>query len=755
MAVGANTAVLSFADAVLFRPLPYADPDNVFVLQMADRQDRLTGERSTLTPFPQLHAINDCCQSVSEVGLSDDGPGVFIETPDGRRRLPTVAVTSNYLGILGVIPARGRLLGPGDAGPESRAAMLSHAFWQQHFAGDDAIVGRNTAIGNAAFAIVGVLPRDFVFPSVFARGADIVVLVAQPSRDQKGGAFHPVVRIARGVTRERAQAEIDAAVAPVAQALQQEATPILDEVRTVLYLVAQPIMRFLLAAAGLVLLIGCANLATMMLVRGRRAAREHAMRLALGASRARLVRTMVGEAMIVSVIASLLAVVTTALLFDWLAAQVPGVGLRSAPVGISGRVLFWSLAAGLGVMLAFSVVPAWRAASVDVLALIQNRGGRRRSGSLVGQPLVIVQIALAVTVIFGAAIAARAFVTVLQTPLGFSPGNVMVVSTGFADRQLHLNAIEQLRQRADVIAVSAGGFIPFSGRTVDHGVWVAGQRTAAGAAQVLPGYFEAISAPLVRGRLLAWEDTQVNPDAAVLSTSAASSIFPGTDAIGQMFGDGRGRSFRVVGIVADVVHSLGGRPDRPLAYVMPPLAGRSFLDKLVVRMREQRETALADVRVEVRKAIPGATVGTSWWSDQISRDTAYRNPRFQTLVLGTFALLALIVTALGIFAVVGHQVVGRSREMGVRLAIGATPHSLMRLVVGQAVVPVLLGLGGGGLLIYWGRGLAEAQMYAVNTRDPWTLAIAATTVLVAAVAAAYVPARRATRIDPVAVLRAE
>jgi ABC-type antimicrobial peptide transport system permease subunit len=188
---------------------------------------------------------------------------------------------------------------------------------------------------------------------------------------------------------------------------------------------------------------------------------------------------------------------------------------------------------------------------------------------------------------------------------------------------------------------------------------------------------------------------------------------------------------------------------------MPGLTGRSFVDTLVLRMRERRETAVAEIRAEIRSISATAPLTVRWWSDMIDRDTAYRNPRFQALVLGTFGVLALGVTALGILAVVGHQVVSRTREMGVRLAIGAAPRSLVHLVVRQAMRPVVLGLAGGLLLVHWARSLVEAQLYEVNTHDPWMLALVVVSVLAATLVAAYVPARRATRIDPVTVLRAE
>jgi hypothetical protein len=337
--------------------------------------------------------------------------------------------------------------------------------------------------------------------------------------------------------------------------------------------------------------------------------------------------------------------------------------------------------------------------------------------------------------------------------LGFSPHNVVRVSLG-GPRQVFVDALDRLRQRPDVLAAGAVGSIPFSGMNSDVGVQVNSVRSAAAGIQVLPGYFEATGIPLIRGRLLAPQDLQMEPDAAVVSEAAGRMLFGDRDPVGATFEDSRGtRRFRVVGVVGNVRQSLGTSNERPQAYVMPE-GVPSFLRGLVVRLRDRRHAALAEIEADLRTVTPKVS-NPAWWSDAIADVTAYRNPRFQTLVLGTFAFLALGVTALGIFAVVGHQVVSRTREMGVRLAIGAAPRSLVRLVVGQTIVPVVLGLAGGLVLIHWARGLAEAQLYQVDTRDPWTLATAAAAVLIAALLAAYLPARRATRIDPVAVLRAD
>jgi hypothetical protein len=455
-------------------------------------------------------------------------------------------------------------------------------------------------------------------------------------------------------------------------------------------------------------------------------------------------------------VSALVALAITAVSFDALVALVPKVAYGHAPVGVSGRVALAALALGLGAALLFAVVPAWRAAGVDVLALIQNRRPRRGKGLRLGRPLVVVQVALAIVVVFGAVVATRAFVSVLRIPLGFSPENVIHASMGLmASRQPYIEAAERLRRRTDVLSLGVGGAIPFSGRGRDLAVRVNGAEAAAGAVQILPGYFESIGAPIVHGRALAWDDIRTNPGAAVLSASAARAMFPGQDPLGHSFDTGGEQQFHVVGVVADVRGNLGASADPALAYVITPPTGRSFIGSLMIRTRERREATLAEVRAELKAVAPNMAVSAAWWADEIASRTAYRNPRFQSLVLGTFALLALGVTTLGIFAIVGHQVVSRTREMGVRLAIGATPQSLVTTVVRQAIAPVVVGLGFGLLLIRWARGLAEAQLYEVNTRDPWTLAVAAAAVLVAALVAAYFPARCATRIDPVAVLRAE
>ena len=770
LTVGANTAILSIADAVLFRPLPYADADNVAIIQVRDKQ---SGRQATLTPYAYLEAINDGCPSVSEVGLLEPYSGKTrptIQTADGQTSVPAMEATANYFELLGVRAAHGRLFGSSDAGRAGAVAVLSYSAFQQIFGGDVSVVGKPITLGSATFDLLGVLPRGFVFPSVFAGRPSLVVLRTPLGLGAEGGTFHPIVRIASGVSHDRAQAEVETAAgaAFVSNADDrvrkegqrwQNAAPTLNDVRTILYPVGRPIMRFLFAAALFILLLGCANLANMMVVRGRRGLHDTAVRLALGASRSRLIRPMLFEALIIGLGGALLAVAVTSGAFEMLLRQVPPAAYGRADVGVDYRVFLIALAMGVFCAVSFSILPAWRVSGVDVASLIQRRGGRGSRVRL-GRPLVAVQAAIAVTVVFGAVVASRAFISILRIPVGFSSDGVATINlappagmTPTAYRAAMDRILEAVAARPDVEFAGAAGSMPFTGRAPDEGVRaVAGGPLSVGVVYALPGYPESIGLTPIRGRTWTRDDVATDPDSAVMSHSAAKALFGERDPIGATFDNGRGRQFRVIGIVGDVRNAID-RDSPPIAYAMPP-PGRGLLT-VVVKSRSRGASVLTDLKAEARRVASTGVITVDWWEDTIASNNAYRNPRFQTIVLTGLAALALGLTALGIFSVVAYLVAARTREMGVRLAIGASPGSLARLVIREALTPVAVGVVSGFLLIQWGKKLAEAQLFKVETGDPIALVAAAATVVVAGTLAAWLPARRATRINPTEVLRAE
>jgi predicted permease len=715
-----------------------------------------------LVPGDVLHEINEHHRGLGVVAMLDHGARIAMSTRDGTEGVHTVAASVDYFDVLGVRAAGGRLFDAGDADNGSRATILTYGAWQRQFGGDEQIVGRSITLGTTTFDIVGVLPRDFVFPSLFAGRPELVTVLPRVPLGATGGTFHPIVRLEPGITREQAQAELDALTARLAARNPQSAsvTPVLEDVRSVIYPTSRAITRFLLASATLVFLIGCANLANMLLARTLKGQREIGVRAALGASPIRLVRPLIFESAIVGVMGATLAVLVTSVTSDRLVQLVPPIAHGNAPVGVNLRVVVFALSLGLLGGLLFAIVPAWRSARLDVHALIQGRPRiYGRHAGRIGRTMVAFQAALAMVLVFGAVIATRALVSVLQVPLGFTPENVITVDvrpTGpnGSDRQaFYVRAANTLARRPDVVSVGAAGSIPLDGRAADEGVQTPGTREQlAGIVHVLPGYFETLGIRLVRGRLLDWDDVRTGADVSVLAESAVQALFPGRDPLGATFQNRGGRQFTIIGIVEDVRKSRE-LESAPLAYVIPEDATRQLT--LVVRTRTRQDAVLARIKNEIRALVPGTPVAAAWWADSISALTVYRNPRFQTLVLGTFAALALALTALGVFGVIAFLVTFRTHEMGIRLSIGATPRSLVALMVSQALLPVIAGLLIGLAATRWLSRFAEAQLYEVDTRDPFTLAVAASTVVVAAIIAAYLPARHASRVDPMIALRTE
>ena len=770
LAIGANTAIFSIADAVLFRPLPYANPDHLYVLMSLDPK---TGQRLRSVPFTYVQAISEHHRGLGEVGLRGPTTMTVHRGGDEAEWMETIAVTPEYLRVLGVHPLRGRLFDAADVGQAGSSAVITYEAWQRRFGSDETIIGRSVRLGTERRVVIGVLPPGFVFPATALNflysptgRTEFLTLGlppgSTPNRDvpqvvSGGLADEAVVRLEPGVSVEQAQAEIDSLVAPLQEGRTDRA--VLVNPRAVLFPTGRPIMAFLMVAAALVLLIGCANLANMLLARSRSREREIGMCAALGATRLRIVRPIVFETLIVGLASATVALLVTAASFDLLLRQVPPIAYRSASVRLDGRVAAFALTLGIIAGFAFAVVPAWWSARLDVLTLLKGRRmpvTRRRIAF--GHPMVVVQVALAIVLVFGALIAGRALVSVLRVPLGFSPENLLVVNaqpnpfTVPDLRGFYIRAVETLGSRGDVLAVGAGGSVPTDGFGRSEAVEISGDQRPVDALYVLPGYLETIGLSVLRGRRLTSEDI-ARGDVAVLSESAARALFPSRDAIGATFKTRQGRPFAVVGVVNDVKRSLTRQLD-PLAYVIPPPKMTRGMT-LVARTRTRSAGALVDTRREIGRLAPDIAVTAGWWSDSIDASTPYRNPRFQTLVLTTFAVLAITLTALGIFAVVSFAVATRIHEMGVRLAIGASPSSILRLVVRQALTPVVLGLLMGLVATQLLKRIAEAQLYEVDVRDPATLVTAAVTVLSAALFAAYLPARRASRTDPATVLRSE
>jgi putative ABC transport system permease protein len=757
LAIGANAAIFCFADAVLFRPLPYVDPDGVYVLQMADRR---TGIRATMVPFEQIQALNDAQGPLRDVAMLDSRPAVDAGSVPHPDAAPAVAVTTNYFQVLSVQPARGRLFDANDGSEADRVAVLSYRAWRQRFGADEQIVGRSLRVNDIRVDVVGVLPADFVFPTVFAGRPDVIFAMPSPRPGADGGTLQPIVRLKPGLTRAQAQAEIDARVSGIsaAKGSGSNVRPVLDEVRALLYPTGQPLLKLLLVASGLVLLISCANLVHMLLARMVTRERDMCIRAALGANRLQIVRPVVLETAMIVIGGVLLSVTVTYASFDLLIRQVPPAVYRNALVGVDARVIIFALAIGLAATLAMAAFLVWRTPRADGQPLTGASPVRPRSGHL-GRPMMAFQVALAIVLVHGAMIAVRSMVALLSTPLGFTSDHVITLTISPPGQAtngqpaFYRQLVQTIKARSDVVSVGAASAIPLDDEMPDYAVRRAdGSRTAAGVVPILPGYFETIGIPLRRGRQLEWDDAHRPEQAALLSESAARLLFPGRDPIGLSLTDSGGRLYSIVGIVGDVGTLPSGQV-RPLVYAVLQLP-RGYLT-VVARMRRDGALVPAELRQEVLAIAPGASVTARWWTTTINALSTYRIPRFRSLVLSAFGGLSLGLTMLGVFGIAAFRVAVRTRELGIRLALGAAPGGLVRLMISETLIPVVSGLLVGFALTFWVVGTAAQRLFGLDTRDVPTAILAAAVVLASAAVAAYIPARRATRVDPLVVLRVE
>ena len=776
LAVGANAAIFTVADAVLFRPLPYEEPERLSVVRSLDRA---TGRRSSAVPFPYVDAIRQRHSGVAAVALRSTTGFMLVTDSEGAQEVASLVAAPDYFQVLGVRPIRGRLFGAADVAEGYRRVMLTYESWRTRFGGDESIIGRDVYIGMLNRAIVGVLPPGFIFPSESLSYLDArtghaeFVTVAEPpapGADPKkrnsiirgGIAVDAVVRLRPGVTREQAQAELDVLCASIRPPRPADVnrSVVFDDVRSVLFPTGRQALIMLLVAAGCVLLVGCANLANMLIARAYRRDRDLAIHAALGASRVRLMRPLFFETLIIGAAAAILAILVTSIASDALIREVPPVAYGRAFIGVNLRVAAFSLTLGLLAGLLFALVPAWRSSQMDVQTLIRTRNRVRRHRRGFGRPMIAVQVSLAIVLVSGAVTTAREFLTVLNEPLGFVPDDLIAVRVGlFADdaalRDFYDGAVTTLGQRGDVLSAGAASSRPFDNGNAaetavvrNHGVPVV---------HVLPGYLETLRVQTVEGGLPPSHDAGTDLEPAVLTRSAARMLYPGRPSVGQTMPLERGRLARIIGVIEDVsgVDDVTGVSAGPaVAYVVPRELGR--VSTIVVRTRTRDARTFTDVRRQIVTLVPPTVVvKAAWIGESMGALSAYRDPRFQTLLLGSFATLGLGLAALGIFGTVGATVAMRTREMGVRIAIGAPPRALVRLVVRDACVPIAAGIVVGVAATRLVSRVAEARIAGLDPASLGSTCLAIAAVGVAGLLAAYLPARRASRVDPIVVLRSE
>jgi predicted permease len=779
LGIGATTAIFSVVDAVLLRPLPYRDPARLAVL--------LHRGRNPVAPANFLDWKRDA-SSFESMGAADFWQANLtgVDTPE---RVQGLHVTANLLPMLGVPPLIGRLFAPDEDAPgRDHTVVLGYRLWQRRFGGDPSVLGRTVTLDGEAHTVVGVMPRGFEFPPFWARGAEMWAAMPLADRAANRTAQSPRVfgRLSPGTSLPQARAEIATLTGRLEQAYPGTNRDVrvlsLDDV---VVGDVRPALLVLLGAVAFVLLISCANVAHMLLARAAARHKEVALRVALGASRGRMIRQLLTESVLLASIGGAAGVALAAAATRAVVAFGPADIPRLDATELDLRVLVFAVGVSFLTGIAFGLAPAVQASAPDL-----NRGLRESErGSTAGagrhrlrRLLMASEVSLALVLLVGAGLMIRTFVALRGVDPGFHPDHVLtaVVSvTGSPaaapGRRLafYRDVLERVRAMPGVVSAGAINHLPLAGDVWGVPFAVEGRpRPAVGESPhatfraVLPGYFETMGLPLVRGRDFDDRDALGAPGSVVVNEWMARRHWPGEDPIGRRITfddlDKNPQWFTVTGVARDAARSDWAAPPEEEVY-LPLLQSQRYLESpqpqytyltVVARTRSDPAALVPALREAVRSADRGVTLSEVQTMDEVvARATA--SPRFYLLLLGTFAAVALALAAVGIYGVMSYSVARRTNEIGIRMALGARPADVLRLVMGEAGWVAAAGGAAGLLVAALLTRLMAGLLYGVAATDPVTFAAVLTVLTMVALVATYVPARRAVRVDPLAALRTE
>jgi len=777
LGIGATTAIFSVVSAVLLRPLPYADPQRLAVV-LHDRTN----------PVAPANYLDWKRQNTSfeAMGAADYWlPNLTgIDAPEG---ILAIHATSDLLPMMGVAPRLGRFFLPEEQAAGEHVVVLSDRLWKRRFAADPALVGGQISLNGEAYTVVGVMPPGFEFPPFWARGTELWAPLDLASRaaSREGQSLRVFARLKPGVALDRARAEIAAITARLEKEfpgtnrnvhVSSLEEIVVGDVRTPLYV--------LFCAVGCVLLIACANVAHMLLARASSRGKELALRAALGAGRGRLLRQLLTEGLVLSLsggaLGFLLAAAAVRLLRSFGPSDIP----RLDTAGLDPGVLVFALATSVLTGLAFGLFPARKASLSDPAAALRagGRGGTEGPGrSRLRGLLVASEFALAMVLLVGAGLLVRSFAALRALDPGFDPHGVLTLTVsvaGSAEAEpgrravFYEEALRRIRALPTVEEAGAINHLPLGGDTWLWPFAVEGRaRGAPGTSPhaayrvVLPGYFRAMGIPLLSGRDIGPGDRLDAPGVVVVNEWLARRFWPGESPLGKRITlDDRsspdGSWLSVVGVAKNAVRGEWSAEPQEEIYLSYEQT-RTYLERpssiytymtLVARARGNPVAIAADVRSAIRSLDPAVTIGSVQTMEHVvSGSTA--EPRFYLLLLAAFAGSALTLAAVGVYGVMSYAVSRRTREIGIRVALGAERRDVMRLVVGQGMGPALSGAAvglGTALLV---TRLMQSLLYGVRATDALTFLATGPLLALVALGASYLPARRATRIDPLTALR--
>lgn len=773
LGMGVTVAIFSVVNGVLLRPLPYPDSDRLVVVW---RVDARRGSRSTNRDHPDIRAWQEALPDFRVAGFAGTRP--TLTGAGDPEVLYGVRVSDGLLSVYGLEPALGRDLRAADDVPGGpRVVVVSHAFWTGRLGADPGVLGTTLTLDGEPWEVVGVAPRGFDEPDGTA--------LWLPRRHPAGECGHGcnvmqvVGRLPSGADLEGVEERLHAVDRRLAEEFPNAHGDVVTELQRLHdYRVAdvRPALWILLAAVGMVLLVACANVANLLMVRaaGRRA--EVALRATLGAGRIRLLRQLLTESLLMATVGGVLGLLLAAAGVSALVSLAPPDLPRMAEVGLDGRVVAFTGAVAAGVAILFGLMPAARLTGQPLREGIRGvrttRGGRRTGFSR--SLLLTGEVALSLALLLGAGLLFRTLLEIRSVDLGFRAEGVerFRVSTPESryDVEATLRFFDQLEGRLaalpEVEAAGmafgvplASGSIGTSMQLLDEPELPPADRPQAAVRPASPGYLEAAGIPLLRGRWFTSADRRDTQGVAVLNAAAARSFYPGGEALGKRlkmdvsWGFDEALPMTVVGIAGDVRSESATRPAEPAVYLPNAQFGADLM-YVTLALAPGGRGALSRAREVIRELDPAlAITSEERLEDVVRREGAAT--RFYLTLLILFSGLALVLAAVGLYGVVAYAVSRRTREIGIRMALGARQEDVTGLVVRQGVGPALAGIVLGLGLSWFGARTLQALLYGVEAQDPATLAVVTAVLLAVVAAATLLPARRAARIPPSAALRAE
>ena len=779
LGIGANTAIFSVVDAVLLAPLPYSAPHKLVVLWAKNEKQNLTQQPVSYPNIVDLKEATHVFERLSVVR----GEVFSLTDRDEPERVTGVRVSTNILTLLGVTPALGRNFLPEEEQPaKSAVALLSHRLWQRRYAGDPRVIGQAIIIDGKSYIVIGILPSWLKQPGLTLGNLSdpdvwIPVVPAASEQNRNFANMRMVARLKRNVTLAQAQGEVDTLGARLEKQYPESNTNLRFGVvglREQLTGRVSKALWILLGVVGCVLLIACANVANLLLARAASRQSEIAVRNALGATRPQLIRELLTECVVLSLTGGLLGLLLAYLGVTLMTSLSSGGIPRADEIGISRDVLLFTLLVSLLTGLAFGTVPAFQSSRSHLTEDLKEAkkgasGSVRHRRSL--NALVVIEIALALVLVAGAGLMMRSFRSVLGIDPGFDPHNVLTFSAAlplatYKDQQQHVQFFERALAKIQAlpgVQAAAGTFrVPVTGFataifTVQGKPVPTGQAPMADYRAITVGYFRAIGIRLLKGRDFTERDNADAPDAVIVNEELARRSWPGEDPIGKRLqvGTELTRWRQVVGVVGNArLSGLEAKVD-PAIYVpfpqnsWPNALRNSFI---VLRTTTDPETLVPAIRRELRSVDPTFPITQIRTMDEIIGDSLSQR-RFNTTLLALFAFVAVALAAVGIYGVMSYAVSQRTREMGIRMALGAEQSDITKLVTSNGARLAALGIGIGVVSAAISSRLISSLLFGVTATDPMTFVFTALLLSAVTLLASYIPSRRAAGTDPIAALR--